>query len=64
VHVRRLGKDLGVLGIVLFLLVVVVASYGAWTVRRSFLPTTGEITLQGLTGTVEVLRDDRGIPHV
>ncbi len=61
---RRLGKVLGILGIVLLLLVVVVASYGAWTVRRSFPQTSGEITLQGLTGTVDVLRDERGIPHV
>ena len=63
-RVRRLGKVLGVIGIVLLLLVVVVASYGAWTVRRSFPQTSGELTLQGLTGTVDVLRDERGIPHV
>ena len=62
--VRRLGKVLGIIGIVLLLLVVVVASYGAWTVRRSFPQTAGEVTLQGLTGTVDVLRDERGIPHV
>ncbi|MBI1377289.1 MAG: penicillin acylase family protein [Frankiales bacterium] len=61
---RRLGKVLGIIGIVLLLLVVAVTTYGAWTVRRSFPQTSGEITLQGLTATVDVLRDDRGIPNI
>jgi penicillin amidase len=64
VRVRRLGKVLGIIGIVLLLLVVGVASYGAWTVRRSFPQTTGEIALPGLTGTVDVLRDGRGVPQL
>jgi penicillin G amidase len=64
VRVRRLGKVLGIIGIVLLLLVVVVASYGAWTVRRSFPQTSGELTVPGLTSSVDVLRDDRGIPHL
>jgi penicillin amidase len=38
---------------------VVVAS-----VRQSFPQTEGEITLEGLQGSVEVLRDDAGIPQV
>ena len=61
---RRLGKVLGVIGIVLLLLVVVVASYGAWTVRRSFPQTTGELSLPGLRAPVDVVRDDRGIPQI
>ncbi len=63
-RVRRLGKVLGILGIVVLLLVVTATSYVAWTVRRSFPQTTGEISLAGLTGTVDVLRDARGIPHL
>ena len=63
-RVRRLGKVLGIIGIVLILLVVAVASYGAWTVRRSFPQTSGELDLKGLTSTVDVLRDDRGIPNI
>ncbi len=62
--VRRLGKVLGIIGIVLLVLVVVATSLTVWTVRRSFPQTSGEITLAGLTGTVDVLRDERGIPHV
>ena len=61
---RRLGKILGILGIVMLLLIVGVVSYGAWTVHRSFPQTSGEITLQGLTGSVDVYRDDRGIPDL
>jgi penicillin amidase len=62
--VRRLGKVLGIIGIVLLVLVVVASSYAAWTVRRSFPQTSGELTVSGLRGTVDVLRDERGIPHL
>jgi len=62
--VRKLGKVLGVIGIVALLLVVTVIGYSAWTVHRSFPQTSGDITLQGLTGTVDVYRDDRGIPDL
>ena len=62
--VRRLGKVLGIIGVVLLVLVVVASSYAAWTVRRSFPQTSGELTVSGLTGTVDVLRDERGIPHL
>ena len=61
---RKLGKVLGVIGIVALLLVVTVIGYRAWTVHRSFPQTSGDITLQGLTGTVDVYRDDRGIPDL
>jgi penicillin amidase len=62
--VRRLGKVLGIIGIVLLVLVVVASAFGAWTVRRSFPQVSGEVALAGLTGSVEVRRDVRGIPHV
>ncbi len=61
---RRLGKVLGILGIVLLLLVVMGTTYGAWTVKRSWPQTTGQLALPGLTGTVDVLRDERGITNV
>ena len=63
-RVSRLGKVLGIIGIVLLLLVVVVASYGAWTVRRSFPQTSGELTVAGLKAPVDVLRDERGVPQI
>lgn len=61
---RRLGKVLGIIGIVLLVLVVVGATFVAWTVRRSFPQTSGEISLAGLSAPVDVLRDERGIPHL
>ncbi len=61
---RTLGRILGVVGIVVLLLAVIAVSYGAWTVRRSFPQTTGEIRLAGLSAPVEVLRDERGIPQL
>ena len=42
---RRLGKVLGIIGIVLLVLVVVASTFVAWTVRRSFPQTSGTIAL-------------------
>ena len=61
---RGLGSVLGVVGIVVLLLAVVAASYGAWTVRRSFPQTSGVITSPASRGPVEVLRDEQGIPQL
>ena len=61
---RRLGKILGVLGIVLVLLVVAASAYGAWTVRRSFPQTSGTLQLSVLKAPVTVVRNDRGIPDL
>ncbi|MDO5504269.1 MAG: penicillin acylase family protein [Actinomycetia bacterium] len=33
-------------------------------VRRPFPTASGEITIPGLSGPVEVLRDERGVPHI
>ncbi|MFN8167606.1 MAG: penicillin acylase family protein [Candidatus Nanopelagicales bacterium] len=61
---RRLGKVLGIVGIVLLVLVVAASAFGAWTVRRSFPQVSGEVALAGLSAPVEVRRDVRGVPHV
>ncbi|MFC6236710.1 penicillin acylase family protein [Longivirga aurantiaca] len=61
---RRLGKVLGIIGIVLLVLVVAAATFGAWTVRRSFPQVSGELALKGLKSEVTVLRDERGIPQI
>ncbi len=52
--------------VVFALLVVAVGStiYAAWTVRRSFPITSGEVVVPGLEATVEVVRDDWGVPHI
>ena len=61
---RTFGKVLAVLGIVLLLLVVAGVTFAAWTVHRSFPQTSGSVTLQGLRGSVDVYRNDRGIPDL
>lgn len=61
---RKLGRVLGVIGIVLLVLAVVLVSFGAWTVHRSFPQLNGDIEVPGLTSSVEVIRDDLGIPQI
>src|SRR5690606_7366789 len=48
------------------LVVVLVAGFAlAFTgVRRPFPTQSGEIAIPGLSGPVEVLRDERGVPHI
>jgi penicillin amidase len=48
------------------LLVVVLAFgiFGIWTVRRSFPQVSGELEVAGLNESVEVVRDDWGVPHI
>jgi len=50
--------------VVLALLLVALTAVGVVLVRRPFPQTTGEITVPGLEGDVEVIRDDHGIPQV
>ena len=48
----------------LAVLLVAATAWGAWTVRRSFPQTSGEVTVAGLERPTEVLRDEHGIPQV
>ena len=61
---RTFGKVLAVLGIVVLLLVVTGVTFAAWTVHRSFPQTSGTVTLQGLSGSVDVYRNERGVPDL
>ncbi len=49
---------------ILALLLVLGVALGTWTVRRSFPQTAGTVDVEGLSGTVEVLRDAQGIPQI
>ncbi|MEV0622849.1 penicillin acylase family protein [Nonomuraea sp. NPDC050404] len=49
---------------VLVALLVVLAGVFVHTVRKSFPQVDGSIRLPGLSGTVEILRDKSGIPHI
>ncbi|MGD8151187.1 penicillin acylase family protein [Ornithinimicrobium sp. Y1694] len=52
--------------VVAILVVVVVAAavIGVGVVRRAYPQTTGELSVPGLRGEVEIIRDERGIPHI
>jgi len=65
---RRKGRRAHLLLIVLVLALVGGFGYGGYwsvsTVRASFPQTSGSITLEGLSGPVDVKRDGYGIPQI
>lgn len=65
---RKKGRRARLIVIVLVLALVAGVGYGAYwsvaTVRASYPQTAGTIPVPGLTGDVEVKRDDYGIPQV
>jgi penicillin amidase len=50
--------------VVLALVVGTVSSISVGTVRQSFPAVTGQVNVPGLVGSVEVLRDDYGVPQI
>jgi len=50
--------------VLLLIVSAAVAAFVVASVRQSFPQTSGEITVAGLQGPVEVLRDEAGIPQV
>ncbi|MFC9845684.1 penicillin acylase family protein [Streptomyces sp. NPDC060223] len=65
---RKKGRKARLFLIVLVLAVIGGIAFGGFwtvsTVRASFPQTTGEITLDGLSGPVDVKRDSYGIPQI
>ncbi|MFG2120637.1 penicillin acylase family protein [Streptomyces sp. NPDC048710] len=65
---RKKGRKARLIVLVLVLAIIGGVAYGAYwsisTVRASFPQTTGTITLQGLSGPVDVKRDGNGIPQI
>jgi penicillin amidase len=50
--------------VALLLIVLAATAYGIFTVRNSFPQTRGELEVAGLESSVEILRDDLGVPHI
>ncbi|MEH0419396.1 penicillin acylase family protein [Streptomyces sp. B21-083] len=65
---RKKGRKARLFVIVLVLAIIGGVAYGAYwsvsTVRASFPQTKGSITLEGLSGPVDVKRDSYGIPQI
>lgn len=65
---RKKGRKARLFLIVLVLAIIGGIAFGGFwtvsTVRASFPQTTGEITLDGLSGPVDVKRDSYGIPQI
>ncbi|MEU0387401.1 penicillin acylase family protein [Streptomyces chartreusis] len=65
---RRKGRKARLIVLVLVLALIGGLAFGAYwsisTVRASFPQTKGSLTLKGLSGPVEVKRDDHGIPQI
>ncbi|WP_432156319.1 penicillin acylase family protein [Streptomyces sp. bgisy153] len=65
---RKKGRKARLFVLVLVLALIGGIAFGAYwsvsTVRASFPQTTGSITLQGLSGPVDVKRDGHGIPQI
>src|SRR5262252_5945489 len=61
---RILGRIL--IGILIALLVIslIATAVGVWFVQRTLPQTSGTLHVNGLHGTVSVLRDAYGVPHV
>ncbi|MGW0391155.1 penicillin acylase family protein [Streptomyces sp. NPDC003042] len=66
--VKKKGRRARLLVLVMVLALLAGLGYGAYwsvdTVRASFPQTTGSLKVPGLTGTVDVKRDERGIPQL
>ncbi|MFD5912073.1 penicillin acylase family protein [Streptomyces massasporeus] len=65
---RRKGRKARLIVLVLVLALIGGVAYGSYwsisTVRASFPQTKGTLTLKGLSGPVEVKRDNYGIPQI
>ncbi len=58
---RRIGKWGFRLGLSL---VILASAFLAWSSRRPFPGVSGTLTVSGLNGPVEVVRDGAGVPHI
>ncbi|HET7801362.1 MAG TPA: penicillin acylase family protein [Humibacillus xanthopallidus] len=63
-RLKRARRVLIVVAVLLVMAVVGVGALGVSTVRQSFPQTAGELTIEGLTSKVSVLRDGRGVPTI
>ncbi len=63
-RLKRARRVLIIVAVLLVMAVLAVGLLGVGAVRQSFPQTGGELAIEGLSGKVSVLRDDRGIPTI
>lgn len=61
---KRFGRILRNIGVVLLVLILLLVIGGVWFVRRPLPQVSGQISMQGLTAPVQVVRDKMGIPSI
>jgi penicillin amidase len=61
---KRIGKALIIVGLVLVVIALILAGLGTWFVRRPWSQVSGTVAVSGLTAPVEVIRDGWGVPHI
>jgi penicillin amidase len=61
---RKLFKVIGVVLVVLICLALVVGGLGYWFTRQAFPKVSGNLEAEGLSETVEILRDEYGVAHI
>ena len=61
---RRTLRVATAIAAVLLTLVIVAVGLLTWTIHRSFPQYDGELTVPGLSGEVQVLRDGHGVPTI
>ena len=53
-----------VLAVLLSVVLIAGAIFAVVTTRKSFPDTSGEVSLDGIHGKIDILRDDKGIPQI
>lgn len=61
---QKLRKILSTLILVILALVVIIGIVGFFLIRQSFPQIDGTVSLEGLDGEVEIIRDSFGVPHI
>jgi len=61
---RLVGRILVSLLVVVLVMTLAGAGFFWWSVRRSFPQTNGSLAISGLQGSVQVIRNERGIPDI
>ena len=63
-RMKRFRSWLVRIGIALLVILIILGSAGVWFVRRPWPQVSGMIAVPGLSSSVEIIRDQWGVPHI